>query len=133
MRAGLVVLAAAAALGAAGAAVAHAVIGRSAPPALPELHGQVSWPVGARPAPAGVPRGRVAMLALIAPGCRSCAAELRFTLRQLPAKSRPLVVRRATAGHSLLLLVDRAGDVRTGYSFPFAPVFVEGDVRTLER
>jgi hypothetical protein len=39
----------------------------------------------------------------------------------------------ATRGHSLLLLVDRRGDVRTGYSFPFAPAFVEGDLRTLAR
>lgn len=131
MKAALVVVAAAAALGVAGAAVAHAVIGRSAPPALPELHGQVSWAPGARRAPAVVPRGRVAVLALLAPGCRDCAAELRFTLHQLPAKLRPVVVRRAFHGRSLLLLVDRAGDVRTGYAFPFAPAFVEGDLRTL--
>ena len=133
MRAALVALAAAAALGAAGAAVAHAVIGRSVPPALPELHGQVSWAPGAHRAPASVPRGRVAVLALLAPGCRSCVDELRFTLRQIPVKTRPVVVRQTIHGHSLLLLVDRDGDVRTGYAFPFAPAFVEGDLRTLER
>lgn len=134
MRTALVVIAAAAALGAAGAAVAHAVIGRSAPsPALPELHGQVTWLAGARPAPASVPRGHVAVVALLAPKCRTCADELRFTLDQIPKRSRPFVLRRAIRGHSVLLLVDRNGDVRTGYTFPFAPAFVEGDLRTLAR
>ena len=133
MKAGLAIVSAAAALGVAGATVAHAVIGGAAPPALPELHGQVSFARGARPAPAGVPRGRVVVLALLAPGCRTCADELRFTLGQMPVPLRPLVVRRTIHGRSLLLLVDRAGDVRTGYAFPFAPAFVEGDLRTLER
>ena len=133
MRSAVVVLVAAAALGVAGATVAHAVGARSAPtPALPELHGQVSWAPGARRAPASVPRGRVAVIALLASGCRDCADELRFTLRQMPVASRPVVVRRVTDGHSVLLLVDRDGDVRTGYAFPFAPAFVEGDLRTLE-
>lgn len=133
MRTALVAIAAAAALGAAGAAVAHAVIGRDKPPALPELHGQVTWLAGARPAPASVPRGRVAVVALLAPKCGSCADELRFTLDQIPRTSRPFVLRRAIHGHSVLLLVDRNGDVRTGYTFPFAPAFVEGDLRTLAR
>lgn len=134
MRSAFVVLAAAAALGVAGATVAHAVGARSSPPpALPELHGQVSWAPGARRAPASVRRGRVVVIALLAPGCRDCVDELRFTLRQMPATSRPVVVRKAIHGHSLLLLVDRGGNVRTGYAFPFAPAFVEGDLRTLER
>jgi hypothetical protein len=42
-------------------------------------------------------------------------------------------VRRAAHGRSLVLLVDRSGHVRTGYTFPFAPAFVEGDLRTLAR
>lgn len=134
MRSAFGVLAAAAALGVAGATVAHAVGARSSPPlALPELHGQVSWAPGARRAPANVRRGRVAVIALLAPGCRDCVDELRFALHQMPATSRPVVVRRATNGHSVLLLVDRNGDVRTGYAFPFAPAFVEGDLRTLEK
>ena len=127
------IVAVATALGAVGAVVAHAVIDRATPLALPELHGQVSWAPGTRHAPAGVPRGRVAVLALLAPGCRSCADELRFTLHLMPAVARPAVVRWPIHGRSLLLLVDRNGDVRTGYSFPFAPAFVEGDLRTLER
>jgi hypothetical protein len=133
VKAAAAILAAAAVLGAAGAAVAHAVLARNAPLGLPELHGQVSWAAGVRPAPVRVPRGRTAVVAYVAPGCAACAAELSFTLRQLPARLRPAVVRVATRGHSLLLLVDRRGDVRTGYSFPFAPAFVEGDLRTLAR
>jgi hypothetical protein len=43
------------------------------------------------------------------------------------------VVRRVVKRDSLVLLVDRSGDVRTGYTFPFAPAFVEGDLRTLAR
>lgn len=133
MRRAAVVLAVAAALGAAGAAVAHAVLARGTTLGLPVLHGQVTWGAGARPSPVAVPRGRVAAVAYIARGCADCAAELRFTLRQLPRRFRPVLVRRATAGRSLLLLVDRSGDVRTGYAFPFAPAFVEGDLRTLAR
>jgi len=122
---------AAAALGAAGAAVAHAFSGRGTTLSLPQLHGQVTWSPGARHA--AVPRGRTAVLAFVAAGCRACTAELRFTLRQLPAGVRPTVITRTVRGHSVLLLVDEHGDVRTGYTFPFAPAFVEGDLRTLAR
>ena len=127
------VIVAAAALGVAGAAVAHAVTARGVSLALPELHGQVTWAPGARHAPASVPRGRVAVLAFVARGCTGCLAELRFTLGQLPAGLRPTVVRGTTRGRSLVLLVDKRGDIRTGYTFPFAPAFVEGDLRTLAR
>ena len=133
MRTAVTAVAAAAALGAAGATVAGAVIGPGGPPALPELHGQVSWAPGVRPAPAGVPRGRAAVVAFVARGCTGCLAELHFVLDRLPASMRPAVVRSAAHGRSLLLLVDRTGHVRTGYTFPFAPAFVEGDLRTLAR
>ena len=133
MRAAVAALAAAAALGAVGAAVAHAYLGRSAPPALPQLHGQVSWAPGVRLAPTTVPRGRTAVLVFVAPGCTGCLAELRFAVDRLPASIRPTVVRRVVKRDSLVLLVDRSGDVRTGYTFPFAPAFVEGDLRTLAR
>ena len=129
MRKALAAVLVAAALGAAGAAVAHAFSARSATLALPTLHGQVTWKPGARRA--DVPRGRTALLAFVAPGCSGCLAELRFTLRQLPLRLRPTVVTRTVNGHSVLLLVDRNGSVRTGYTFPFAPAFVEGDLRTL--
>jgi hypothetical protein len=131
VRKSLAAVAAAAALGAVGAAVAHAFSGGGTTLALPQLHGQVTWKPGARPV--DVPRGRTAVVALIAPGCRECSAELRFTLDQMPTRLRPTVVRRTIRGHSLLLLVDRSGNVRTGYTFPFAPAFVEGDLRTLAR
>ena len=133
MKAAVTALAAAAALGAVGATVAGAFVGRSAPPALPELHGQVSWAPGLRPAPASVPRGRAAVLAFVARGCTGCLDELRFVLDRLPARIRPTVVRSVVHGRSLLLLVDRTGHIRTGYTFPFAPAFVEGDLRTLAR
>jgi hypothetical protein len=133
VRRALAALAVAAALGAAAAAVAHAVVGRSASLALPELHGQVTWAPGVRLAPADVPRGRAAVLAFVAPGCIGCLAELRYAIDRLPASLRPTVIRRAVPRGSLVLLVDRRGDVRTGYTFPFAPAFVEGDLRTLAR
>ncbi|HEY4411403.1 MAG TPA: hypothetical protein VGN06_00270 [Gaiellaceae bacterium] len=133
MKVAATILAAAAVLGVAGAAVAHAVLARGTILALPSLHGQVTWPTGSHPSPVAVPKGRTAVVAYVARGCKGCLAELRFTLRQLPQRVRPLVVRRVATGHSLLLLVDRRGDVRTGYTFPFAPAFVEGDLRTLAR
>ena len=133
MRAAVAALAAAAALGAVGATVAHAYLGRSAPPALPQLHGQVSWAPGIRLAPTPVPRGRTAVLVFVTPSCTGCLAELGFAVDRLPASIRPTVVRHIVKRDSLVLLVDRSGDVRTGYTFPFAPAFVEGDLRTLAR
>jgi hypothetical protein len=127
------ILAAAAALGVVGAAVAHAVLARGTTLRLPELHGQVTWAVGARHSPVRVPHGRTAVVAYVEPSCSACRAELRFTIDQLPVRLRPNVVRLTTRGRSLLLLVDRRGDVRTGYTFPFAPAFVAGDLRTLAR
>ena len=73
------------------------------------------------------------MIAFVAPGCMGCLAELRFAVDQLPRSIRPVVIRHAVRRGSLVLLVDRSGYVRTGYSFPFAPAFVEGDLRTLAR
>jgi hypothetical protein len=133
LKVAVTILAAAAVLGVAGAAVAHAVLARNPPLNLPELHGQATWAAGARRAPVRVQRGRTAVVAYVARGCTGCIAELRFTLARLPVALRPDVVRLTTRGTSLLLLVDRRGDVRTGYTFPFAPAFVEGDLRTLAR
>lgn len=129
MKAAAAALAVAAALGVAGAAVAHAFTGGRATLALPELHGQVTWKAGVRRA--DVPRGRTAVLAFVAPGCSGCLAELRYAVDRLPVSQRPLVIRHAVARGSIVLLVDRNGWVRTGYAFPFAPAFVEGDLRTL--
>ena len=133
MKAAAAILAASAALGAAGAAVAHAVLARGSTLGLPALHGQVTWAAGARPAPVLVPQDRTAVVAYVRPSCSACRAELGFALGQLPARLRPDVVRLTTHGRSLLLLVDRSGYVRTGYTFPFAPAFVEGDLRVLAR
>jgi hypothetical protein len=73
------------------------------------------------------------VLAFVAPGCTGCLAELRYAVDRLPASVRPTVIRRAVKSDSLVLLVDGRGNVRTGYTFPFAPAFVEGDLRTLAR
>ena len=133
MKAAAAALVAAAVLGAVGATVAHAYLRRSAPPVLPLLHGEVTWAPGTRPAPASVPRGRTAVLAFVAPGCAGCLAELRLAVEGVPARLRPTIVRRAFHGRSLILVVDRSGDVRTGYAFPFAPVFVTDDLEVLAR
>jgi len=133
VRTAAVALVAAAVLGVPGAAVAHGVLARRTTLGLPALHGQVTWKAGSHPSPVAVPRGRTAVVAYVARGCKDCLAELQFTLRQLPQHLRPLVVRRVATGASLLLLVDRRGNVRTGYTFPFAPAFVEGDLRALAR
>jgi len=127
-----------------GAALTHAYAAHGSTDALPLLHGQASWPPGARPAPAAAPRGVTAMVAFLGRGCTPCVVELRRIVRRLPAADRPvLMVAPASAaaaaaygvahGRRLLLLLDRRGDERTGYAFPFAPAFVEGDLRTLAR
>ena len=132
-------LAAAVVLGVATGALVHSLGSTAAPSlALPELHGQMSWAPGARPAPslAALRRlhGTTAVLALVRPGCPGCAelrAELASVIRRLPPSARPrLVVARGTET-PVVYLIDRRGDERTGYLFPFAPAFVEGDLRTL--
>jgi hypothetical protein len=132
----------AAVLGIVGAALTHAYAKPSSTDALPLLHGQASWPPGARPAPASAPRGITAMVVFLGRGCAPCVVELRRIVRRLPTAERPmLVVAPASAaaaygvarGRRLLLLLDRRGDERTGYAFPLAPAFVEGDLRTLAR
>jgi hypothetical protein len=134
------ILAAAVALGVAGGALAASMRSPAAPPpALPELHGTMSWAPGARPAPPLAAlrrlRGRTAVLVLARPGCAGCAQlrlELASVIRRLPAAQRPgLVVARGPAAQPVVVLVDRQGDERTGYLFPFAPAFVEGDLRIL--
>ena len=131
MRRAAAALAAAAALGAIGAAVAHAVGGERTTLSLPQLHGQVTWNQGTRHVQ--VPPGSTAVLVFLAPGCTGCLGELRYVIHRLPVSMRPTVALRAAKRNSLVLLVDRRGDVRTGYTFPFAPAFVEGDLRTLAR
>lgn len=173
---------------AAGVAIA-ALGGRAAPVRLPELHGQVSWPAGVRPAPArGLPglRGHTSVVTFMDPRCTSiCPIEgrqLASILRRLPAGSRPEVIlvsvdpqasardalrasrkwqlaqfrprwvlgTRATLSevwaayhvrveptkgdivHTLVAyLLDRRGDERAAYLFPFAPSFVQGDLARL--
>ena len=73
------------------------------------------------------------MLAFVAPGCAGCLAELLLAVEGVPARLRHTIVRRAFHGRSLILVVDRSGDVRTGYAFPFAPVFVTDDLEVLAR
>jgi hypothetical protein len=130
----------AAALGTIGAMVVHTSLAHSPAPALPELHGQTTWAPGSRPAPASVPRGRPAAVAFLGTGCASCLAELRWTIRHLPAAERPAVVVApaaaaasygVTPGRRVLLLVDRRGYERTGYAFPFVPPFVQDDLSRL--
>jgi len=133
------ILAAAIALGVAAGALAYALRPSAAPAlALPELHGTMSWAPDARPAPP-LPalrrlRGRTAVLVLARPGCPGCVQlreELASVIRRLPAAARPgLVVARGPV-RPVVYLVDRRGDERTGYLFPFAPAFVEGDLRVL--
>jgi cytochrome oxidase Cu insertion factor (SCO1/SenC/PrrC family) len=184
----LVVVAAAVCGIAAGVAIA-ALDRHAATLRLPELHGQATWPAGARPAPArGLPslRGHTSVVTFMDPRCTSiCPIEgrqLASILRRLPAASRPTLVLvsvnpqasaadavrasrkwqlapfhphwvlgshatlstvwsayhvqvRPTKGdimHTLVAyLVDRHGDERTAYLFPFAPAFVQDDLARL--
>jgi len=132
-------LLAAVVLGVAGGALVHSLGSTAAPSlALPELHGEISWAPGARPAPPLAAlrrlRGRTAILALVqarCPGCAQLRAELASVIRRLPRSDRPgLVVARGTPT-PVVYLLDRRGDERTGYLFPFAPAFLEGDLRVL--
>jgi hypothetical protein len=101
-------------------------------------------------------RGRTVVVAFEPAACKAGCASMRtvlaaLLLRLAPA-DRPAVVTvgrpgvlsavdpaavRARFGVTgsipLLYLLDRNGDERTGYLFPFAPSFVEGDLRTLAR
>jgi cytochrome oxidase Cu insertion factor (SCO1/SenC/PrrC family) len=154
--------------------------------ALPELHGQATWPAGARPAPTAGLRGHTSVVTFMDPRCTSeCPVEgrrLASVLRRLPPASRPTIVMvsvnpaatrrdaaRATrswglaafrtrwvlGGHAtlapiwrayrvavrpvrgdiehtlVLYLVDRRGNERTAYLFPFLQSFVQRDLATL--
>ena len=132
-------LVAAAVLGVAGGVLVHSLTSAAAPRlALPELHGERSWAPGARPAPA-LPavralRGRTVVLTLAAPRCPGCAQlrqELASIVRRLPAGERPGLVFARGPRTPVVYLIDRRGDERTGYLFPFAPAFVQGDLAVL--
>ena len=79
------ILVAAVVAGIAGGALVHSLGSTAAPSfVLPELHGQMSWARGARPAPPLAAlrrlRGRTAVLALVRPGCPaapSCGSSSR--------------------------------------------------------
>ena len=132
------IVAVAVALGIGAGVLAWSLRSTAAPLPLPELHGTMSWAPGARPAPPLAAlrslRGRTAILVLARPGCPGCAdlrQELASVIRRLAPAQRPgLVVVRGPAT-PVIYLVDRRGDERTGYVFPFAPAFVEGDLQTL--
>jgi hypothetical protein len=134
-----IVLASAVVLGVAGGALAYSRGSTAAPSlALPELHGQMSWAPGTRRAPPLAAlrrlRGRTAVLALVQPGCPGCAqlrAELASVIRRLPRSDRPGLVFARGTRTPVVYLVDRRGDERTGYLFPFAPAFLEGDLHAL--
>jgi hypothetical protein len=130
----------AALLGVLGGELGHLYAARSSAPQLPELHGEVSWTPGSRVAPASVVRGRTTVVAFLGRGCVPCREVLRRIVRRLPPAERPVVVLASASaaaaygvapGRRLLVLVDRRGDERTGYAFPLAPGFVEGDLRML--
>ncbi len=115
----------AAVIGAAGGLGAHylstpAATG-AAPPALPELHGQVTWAAGARPAPGfslndvlggrtslASFRGRPVLVTFLDSRCRSLCPLVGRAIgavqRSLPAGARPAV---------LIVSVDPAGDTAT--------------------
>lgn len=112
----------------------------SAPPRLPALHGQVTWTPGSRVAPSSAVHDRPAIVAFLGRGCAPCRAVLHRIVRRLPQAERPAVVIAAPSaaaaygvapGRRLVVLVDRHGNERTGYAYPFAPAFVERDLRTL--
>jgi len=169
--------------------------------AQPVLHGQATWPAGARPAPAiqllrdqsghafslAALRGHTVAMTFFDSHCnQACPLEgraLAAAERALPAAQRPVLVvvsvnpldsaasvRRAVSrwglGHAArwywlmgthaelartwlayhifvaptkadithteaLYLIDRRGDERSGYLYPFAPRFVSADLRLL--
>jgi cytochrome oxidase Cu insertion factor (SCO1/SenC/PrrC family) len=116
-----IVLGGAAIVGIAAGLVAHLLFSDSAPPAalaLPELHGQASWPAGKRPAPRFVLRdvlggsrsvhprqGRVTLIAFLDSRCHSLCPiigrQLGGLQREFPRSTRPTV---------LIVSVDPAGD-----------------------
>lgn len=128
-------------LGALAGAIGHLYAAQAlATPRLPELHGEVTWTPGSRVAPSSAVHDRPTIVAFLGRGCPPCRVLLRRIVRRLPEAERPVVVIAAPSsaaaygvapGHRLVVLVDRSGHERTGYTFPLAPAFVEGDLRTL--
>ncbi len=114
-------LGAAALVGVTAGVGAHLLTGetaRSAPPGLPDYHGQATWPAGKRPAPPFVlrdvlggtrslasTRGRVTLITFLDSRCRSLCPIVGKTIgdiqRELPRKLRPVL---------LVVSVDPHGD-----------------------
>jgi hypothetical protein len=133
-------IAVAGALGAAGALLVHSYRFQHTTPALPTLHGEATWAPGSRPVPAPPHLGRTTVVAFVGSGCDWCLQDVHRIVRRLPVADRPAIVRAPPGaaarygvkpGRRVLVLVDKNGDERTGYTFPFVPPFVEGDLRTL--
>jgi hypothetical protein len=128
-----------------------------APGARPEPRLVLRGRDGARLSLAAL-RGRTVLLAFLGSpcraGCRAAEQELGTVMRALPAGSRPALVLAGGGSAAALAgpwstfrvggstgeapprgiavyLVDRAGDERTAYRFPFLPAFVEGDLARL--
>jgi hypothetical protein len=101
-------------------------------------------------------RGRTVVLVFEPPACAAACTSMRGALASIVSRlapaERPAVVTvggpgalravdpaavRARFGVSgstpLVYLLDRAGNERTGYLFPFAPAFLQGDLRTLAK
>ncbi len=107
------------------------------------LHGEATWAAGALAAPLITTlddqtgrrfslaslRGRTVAIALFDSFCtQACPLEgraLAAAERSLPAAERPAL--------EALYLIDRQGDERSAYLYPFAPRFVTGDLATLSR
>lgn len=133
-------IAVAAALGALGALVVHSHRAHGSTTVFPELHGEATWAPGTRPAPPPVRVGHTSVVVFVGAACGWCLQDLRRVVRRLPVADRPGIAiappgaaRRygVQPGRRVVVLVDKNGDERTGYVFPFVPPFVEGDLRTL--
>jgi hypothetical protein len=127
-------------LGAAGALLVHSYRLPHRAPTLPALHGEATWLPGSRPAPPPTHPGRTSVVAFVGGGCGWCLQDVHRVVRRLPVADRPEIVLPPPGaaarygvkpGRRVLVLVDKNGDERTGYAFPFVPPFVEGDLRTL--
>ena len=136
-RVALVVVAAAVCGIAAGVAIA-ALDRHAATVRLPGLHGQATWPSGARPAPAhGLPSlvGHTSVVTFMDPRCTSiCPIEgrqLASILRRLPAASRPTLVLVSVNPQATALDAARAS--RKWQLASFHPRWVLGSHATLSQ
>lgn len=112
----------------------HVFAAKAAPPlALPALHGQAVWGPGVRGAPSVVERGRTVILAFDGASALERSAIAAAERLVAPSQRATLVFAPTSHPSGAVIVIDKRGFERAGFTWPFLPQFVADDLRMLAR